>query len=359
MSDTLAIDVTLDREAFRLDVDASLPLTGITAVFGPSGSGKTSLLRVIAGLEPAATGGLRFRSEDWQPAGHSPVPPESRAIGFVFQDGRLFPHLNVRGNLSYPLRHGQRSGPIELDELVATLGLEPLLERYPESLSGGERQRVAIARALLANPVLMLMDEPLSSLDSKRKRELLPLIKDLPSRYRIPVVYVTHNVDELVYLADDVLLLKAGRCIAQAATRDIIDHPEFAELAELDDPGSVVEASVREHSKTLTLAAIGSQILRVPRIEAAIDAPLRLRIHARDVILATEKPAHLSIRNCLEGQLVQLAKRDGGQVDAIVKVGTTRIAARITQDAADELALVPGQRVYALIKTVALEGLAS
>lgn len=211
----LVVDVALDRGDFRLSVQGSFDLLGLTAIFGASGSGKTSLLRVIAGLESEDRGQIRFRDQEWLGESRR-LPPEARGAGFVFQDGRLFEHLDVRGNLEFGLRP-KRPGPIGFDATVAAMGLEPLLGRAPMSLSGGERQRVAIARALLANPVLLLMDEPLSSLDLARKRELLPLIRSLPSRFGLPILYVTHSIDEIAYLADSVVLLAGGRNLAHAA----------------------------------------------------------------------------------------------------------------------------------------------
>jgi molybdate transport system ATP-binding protein len=198
--DTLQIDASLTQGDFRLAVRETLELAGITAVFGASGSGKTTLLRVIAGLEPEARGSIHFRGAAWLDGKRS-LPPEARALGVVFQDGRLFPHLDVSGNLMFPIRHGRRRSAIGFDDTVQALGLETLLQRQTPSLSGGERQRVAIGRALLSGAGLLLMDEPLSSLDRDRKREILPLIRSLPKRFGLPILYVTHDVDELIYLA--------------------------------------------------------------------------------------------------------------------------------------------------------------
>jgi molybdate transport system ATP-binding protein len=363
----LELDVALDRAEFRLAIKESLDLTGITAVFGPSGSGKTSLLRVIAGLEPRASGSVSFRSESWQSPKRR-LPPEARAAGFVFQDGRLFAHLSVRGNLSYPLKHGRGNGPMSLDAVVDAFDLAAMLERYPAALSGGERQRVAIARALLANPALLLMDEPLSSLDVARKRELIPLIKSLPARFGLPILYVTHDVDELVQLADEVLLLSRGQSVGRGSPRSILERRDFEQVAGLADPGAVLEASVLAHTDTLTTAALQSgpageasaapQALYIPRLRAEIGDAVRLVVHARDVILALEPPAKLSIRNRLAARVVGLQARDDGQLDVVLAVGAQQLKARITRDAAEELALAPGQAVLALIKTVALDGFA-
>jgi molybdate transport system ATP-binding protein len=339
----LLVDVELRRGSFTLTVHESLALTGTTAVFGASGSGKTTLLRVIAGLEPAAHGTIRFGNTAWLEAGRS-LPAEARAVGMVFQDGRLFPHLNVRDNLMYPIRHGRRRGPITFDRTVGTLGLESLLERTTHDLSGGERQRVAIGRALLAAPALLLMDEPLSSLDRERKRELLPLIRSLPERFDVPVLYVTHDVDELIYVANDVVLLEAGRAVARGSPADIFRSSEF----------SILEATVTAHADSLTLASIAGHTLRVPHTQTPVGARLRLRVDPRDVIVATAAPVGLSIRNSFEAQVLQLTPRADGLVDVRLGIGDQRLTARVTPDAVTELGLEPAQRVHALIKTVAL-----
>ena len=349
----LNVDVALDRGDFRLAVVASFDLAGITAIFGASGSGKTSLLRVIAGLEAKARGQIHFRSTEWQSPSQR-LPPEARGAGFVFQDGRLFEHLNVRGNLEFGLRP-KRPGPIGFDATVAALGLEPLLSRHPLSLSGGERQRVAIGRALLANPVLLLMDEPLSSLDLARKRELMPLIRSLPSRFGLPILYVTHSVDEIVYLADSVVLLAGGRNLAHGSACEILERSDIAQLAGIDEPGAVLEARTLRQTDTLTVAAIGSHELRFPRTEALPGTTLRLRIDPRDVILALEPPRAISIRNCLPATIRTVERSTDGQVLVRLEVAGQTLAARVTAEAAAELGLHEGRAIFALIKSMALQ----
>jgi molybdate transport system ATP-binding protein len=353
----LEVDIRLDRGAFRLEVRESFAATGITAVFGASGSGKTSLLRVLAGLEPTAAGSVRFRDRDWTVDGRA-TPPEQRKLGYVFQDGRLFSHLDVLGNLSFPRKHGRRHGAITLDDVVAALDLEPLLTRSVHSLSGGESQRVAIGRALLADPCLMLMDEPLSSLDVARKRDLLPLIRSLPKRFEIPILYVTHDIDELTYLADSVVLLSQGRNVAHGSLRDILARPDFARLTELDDPGLVLEARVSAHGDGLTIATLGSGELRLPEVGASPGETIRLRVHPRDVILATTEPEGISIRNRLRAEIIAVEPHEDGQVTVRLGLGEQLLAARITRRASEDLGLAPGQTVFALIKSVALDAIA-
>lgn len=350
----LALDIELDRGDFRLAIKESLDLSGITAVFGANGSGKTSLLRVIAGLESSTHGTLMFRDEEWQ--GHNGIlQPEARSIGYVFQDGRLFSHLNVRANLNFPLTHGRRSGPINFDDTVESFELEDLLERYPAALSGGERQRVAIARSLLTNPSLLLMDEPLSSLDHLRKRELLPLIKDLPQRYKIPIIYVTHDIDELVFLADTVVLLANGRNVARGSAREILERSDFEQLAEIRDSGNVLEAQISSHKEGATIVALPTGELRIPRIQGETGDTVRLRVNPRDVVLAIEKLSGISIRNSLPATVRMIEHQSDDQALVSLNIGDQLLRARVTSDAARELDLHEGRSIYALIKTVALD----
>jgi molybdate transport system ATP-binding protein len=351
---SLDIDIELTRGEFLLAVRESIGLSGITAVFGANGSGKTSLLRVIAGLEPAANGSLQCRGEQWQrPGGHT--KPENRTIGYVFQDGRLFPHLNVERNLRFPLQQGRRSGPLKFDDIVQAFELDGLLHRYPDSLSGGERQRAAIARAMLANPTLLLMDEPLSSLDNPRKRELLPLIRSLPTRYDIPIVYVTHDINELVYLADSVILLANGRNVAHGSTREILERNDFAQLAELIDPGNVLEAQIERQTEGSTVVSLAGGQLRVGRIDGTAGDVVRLRINPRDVVLAVEQVSGISIRNCLAVTVRAIEDCGDDQVLVSLTVGEQLLKARVTAEAARELDLSEGRPIYALIKAVALD----
>ena len=352
--DRLELDIELARGDFRLAVRDTLDLTGITAIFGANGSGKTSLLRVIAGLEPDARGTIRFRGAEWQWPG-SFLKPEHRALGFVFQDGRLFSHLNVERNLRFPERAGGRAGSIDFAETVAAFGLADLLHRHTASLSGGERQRVAIARALLANPSLLLMDEPLSSLDRLRKAELLPLIRELPTRFGIPILLVTHDIDELVYLSDSVLLLAGGKNVARGSAREILERSDFQQLTDLGEPGAVLEAQIRGQSGGLTTVSIAEAELRIPQVSGSAGERVRLRIQPRDVILALEPPKGISIRNSLPTKILSLESAGEDQVVVSLALGDQLLKARITRDAADELGLEPGQPIHALIKTVALD----
>lgn len=347
---SLALDVGVQLGTFRLEVDERVPLDGVTVVFGASGSGKTSLLRVIAGLERNARGTVRFDDLLWQNE-RTYVPAHLRSVGYVFQDGRLFPHLTVRDNL----RFARRTAAARFDDVVGALDLEPLLPRRPASLSGGEQQRVAIGRALLAGPRLMLMDEPLSSLDLSRKREILRYIEQLRETFGLPTLYVTHDIDEVVRLADHLILLAEGRVAAQGSAKELLDRIDLWPLIGRADAGSLIEARVREHRNGMTVLGIGNEALRIPEIEAAEGRVVRLRVHARDVVLATEQPRNLSIRNVLTGQVAGIDLDRSVYAELLLAVGDQSLRARITKDALEELRIEVGQQVFALVKTVAFD----
>ena len=353
---TLSLDVALDRPGFALRAAVDLELTGITALFGPSGSGKTTLLRVISGLEQEASGTVAFVGETWQ-SGDRRVPTHPRHVGYVFQDGRLFPHLTVAQNLEFALRRSSAAArpTIDLEDAVEALDLGPLLARRTPSLSGGEQQRVAIARALLRSPRLLLMDEPLSSLDVKRKREILPHIEGLPEIFGVPVLYVTHNLDEVARLANDVVLLAEGRIAAYGNVAEIFERADLGGLMGGLEAGVVLRARVAAHDDGIATLLVGSQQLRVPMATAEIGTTRPIRIHARDVAVATVRPEKLSIRNVLKGRILLIELGSNMNVELLLEVDGEHLRARITRDALEELDLAVGRDVFALIKSVALE----
>ena len=257
------------RENFTLDVDLHLPDRGITALFGPSGCGKTTLLRAIAGLERAPGGRLVVSGEPWQDADIF-IPPHRRALGYVFQETCLFPHLSVRRNLEYGMKRvPENERTLHWDEVIDWLGLAPLIRQQPHQLSGGQRQRVAIGRALLSSPRLLLMDEPLAALDASARAEILPYLDQLHQRLAIPVLYVSHAVEEVARLADHLLCLEAGRVAWQGAAAD--------GLARLG-VGAGHAARVVAHEGGQTVLEIEDQILRVAGVWGTPDTPVRLRI---------------------------------------------------------------------------------
>ena len=375
----LALDVRLERGEFALAVSDTLVLDGITGLFGPSGSGKTTLLRVIAGLEDGARGTVDFDGERWQDGG-TRVPPHRRGIGYVFQDGRLFPHLDVERNLRFALERaqgrpssrprttpsttmdggsaanvGRNLRPIGLADVVAALDLRALLRRRPAALSGGEQQRVAIGRALLTSPRLLLMDEPLSSLDVGRKREIVPLIEKLPAAFGVPVLYVTHNVDEVARLASRVVLLNAGRVIAQGDVAEILERIDLWSYTGGRETGAVLEVRVESEQGGIATLRLREHALQVPMAEPPLGRTLRIRIHARDVAVATVRPHEISIRNVLSAEVLRIDLDASVYVELLLGIDGQHLRARITRDALDELRLKAGQQVYALIKSVALE----
>jgi molybdate transport system ATP-binding protein len=358
MTSKLALDVTVAHDAFALVVEHDITLDGITAVYGPSASGKTTLLRVIAGLEEHARGRVEFDGAVWQ-SDDRRLPAHARGVGYVFQDGRLFGHLTVEGNLRFAIRHAARratpKSPVELSAVVRELDLASLLPRRPASLSAGEQQRVAIGRALLTSPRLLLMDEPLSSLDIGRKREIVPLLERLPEVFGVPVLYVTHNVDEVARLASNMLLLKAGRIVASGRVEDVLERLDLDDLTGGRDTGAVLHVRVEAGRRGAAALRLTEQLLHVPVARAPPGLPLRIRIHARDVALATERPRGISIRNVLEARILRIDADEPINVDVLLEVDGQHLRSRITRDALEELALVPGQPVFALIKSVALE----
>ena len=355
---TLSLNVVLERPAFSLHAALTLELSGITALFGPSGSGKTTLLRVIAGLEREARGTVSFDGEVWQNDALR-VPAHRRRVGYVFQDGRLFPHLSVQQNLQFALRRRRESDParpsIDFEAAVEGLGLRSLLERRTPELSGGEQQRVAIARALLANPRLMLMDEPLSSLDVPRKREIVPHIEKLPELFGVPVLYVTHNVDEVARLANHAVLLAGGRLVAHGKVADVFERVDLGSFTGGLEAGVVLRARVLAHADGVATLRIGAQQVRVPMTTARVGELRPIRIHARDVAIATVRPEKLSIRNVLVARIVTIEPGSNMNVELALDVDGERLRARITRDALEELELAAGDEVFALVKSVALE----
>ena len=356
--ETLALRVALTRaQGFRLEVDLTLPAHGITALYGPSGCGKTTLLRCVAGLERGA-GHVRVAGEDWQDDARGRfVPPWQRALGYVFQEASLFDHLDVRGNLAFGLRRAGGSAA-DLEEAVALLGIGPLLARRTSELSGGERQRVAIARAVALRPRLLLLDEPMAAIDAARRADILPWLERLRDRLRLPMLYVTHSAQEMVRLADTVVLMEHGRVIAQGPLAQTLGRADLA--AGLgDDAGAVLEGLVAErdapwHLVRMDLPA-GALWLRDEGL--AIGQRVRVQVRARDVTLATEPPAggSSSVQNVLACTVRALAPAPHpAEVMVQLDAGGTPMAARITARAAHQLALQPGAAAWAQVKAVSL-----
>lgn len=350
----LRVAVAHRFDGFALEVDFTAP-PGLTVLFGRSGSGKTTLINAVAGLLRPDRG--RVSVGDWRlldtEAGLC-LPPHRRRLGYVFQDGRLFPHLSVRQNLAYGRWFAPRGAPrADMDRVVAMLGIGPLLDRRPGTLSGGERQRVAIGRALLAAPRLILADEPLSALDEGRKAEILPYFERLRDEVQVPILYVTHSPAEVARLATTVVALDGGRVRRIGPAAEVLGDPGLAP-AGVRSAGALIGARlVRQHPDGLSELDAGGIRLFLPRIEAPPGAAVRLRIAAHDVILSRAAPQGLSALNILPGTVEAIHTGDGP--GAMVRLATPAgvILARITQRSAAALGLAPGVRAHAVMKSVA------
>ncbi|KPK27332.1 MAG: molybdenum ABC transporter ATP-binding protein [Nitrospira bacterium SG8_3] len=346
--------------SFRLQVKASLPAEGITVVFGPSGCGKTTFLRCLAGLIRSPTGFLALGEQVWQDEIRGLfLPLSQRPVGYVFQEPRLFPHLSVRSNLLYGWNRTPASERrISLDQVVAILGLDSLLERRPTHLSGGEQQRVAIGRALLTSPRLLLMDEPLSSLDMPRKREIISFIQRLDREFRIPIIYVSHALHEVVQLAKTLLLLKEGSLAAIGPLGEVFSQVGIRRVISDSHIGAVIDTRVAEHDVEfgLTTLAFPGGRLSVPHQQYSIGDSLRVQILARDVSLVASPPAfQTSVLNVLEATVMEIGPIESNQpfVDIKLDIGCPLLAT-ITRKSLAALKLRPGQKVHAQIKAVAL-----
>ena len=354
---TIKARIRLAYTGFTLDVDLELPGQGVTAVFGRSGSGKTTLLRSIAGLERVPEGRLEVNGEVWQDD-ETYLPTHKRPIGYVFQEASLFAHLSVRGNLEYGMRRSANSNHSSFDSIVALLALGTLLERRPDSLSGGERQRVAIARALLTGPRLLLMDEPLASLDQGRKEEILPYIEGLHAELKIPLLYVSHVPDEVARLADYLVVLEAGRVLGAGPLTEILARLDLP-IRLGEDTGVVLDAVVGARDAEWQLARVdfpGGGIW-VPDQGTLPGRRVRVRILARDVSIAREKAAATSIVNILSASVVEIGEDTHPALQLVrLDAGGVPILARLTKRSAAALTLVPGLKVWVQIKAAALIG---
>ena len=356
MNDAIEARFALERPGLALNVDMRLPGRGFSALFGPSGSGKTTSLRFIAGLL-RAPGRLVVRGEVWQDDAQGIfVPPHRRALGVVFQDAALFAHLSVRANLEFGRRRVPRAQRrVDFDQVLALLGLEPLLARRPEGLSGGERQRVAIGRALAASPRLLLLDEPLASLDLKRRAELLPYLQGLQAELDIPALLVSHAPEEVAQLASHLVLLEAGAVRASGPTAELMTRLDLP-LAHGDTAQAALDVTVLAHDSADMLArvAFGGNELLLPSPAARPGARRRVRVLARDVSLTLARHTDTSILNHLPATVSALADDTPGQVMVQLDTGGATLLARITRRSAHLLGLRPGLAVHAQIKGAAL-----
>ena len=349
----------LPRAGFTLDIALSMPARGVSALFGPSGCGKTTVLRAFAGLE-RASGRIALDGEVWQDdAAGVFVPTHRRALGYVIQESALFPHLDVRRNLDYGLKRiAPADRRIPLDQVIALLGIGALMDRRPDTLSGGERQRVAIARALATSPRLLLLDEPLAALDAARKAEVLPYLDRLHEELAIPVVYVSHAIEEVARLAHHLVLMEAGRAVAAGTVADVMARLDLP-TARGEGAGVVLDAVVAEHDVPWQLArlAVGGGDFSVWARDHGLPVgrPVRVRLLARDVSLTRTPQTGTSIGNQLRGIIEAIADDEHPSLALVrVRVGRSPVVARLTRRSAHALELQPGMPVWAQVKTVAL-----
>lgn len=353
---SLTVDIRSDFEAFHLAASFQSG-GGVTAVFGRSGSGKTSIVNAIAGLAQPDHGRIQFGDTLlFDSAAGVNLPPHKRRIGYVFQDGRLFPHLSVAQNLRFGARFA--ANPLESGEenrILSMLGISHLLERRPGSLSGGEKSRVALGRALLCAPRLLLMDEPLAALDDPRKEEILPYLERLRDQGGPPILYVSHSVAEVARLADDIVVLQDGKVAASGPLSDILSDPEMVPLLGVREAGAVLNATVtgRDQDGLATLRLSGGELC-LPGVDAPIGARVRIRVLAQDVILSDRRPEGLSAINVLQAKVRDIRLGDGPGAALSLQVGDDRLLARITARSVARLGLHQGGTCYAILKATAV-----
>lgn len=356
----LEVEIQHRFAGFRLDVAFAGPADGVTALFGPSGCGKTTVTNAIAGLLRVDAGRIVFNGEALvDRARRIDLPARQRRIGYVFQEPRLFPHLSVEGNLFYGWRRAPASARhIDRESVIGLLGLGPLLKRRPAGLSGGEKQRVGLGRALLAQPRLLLMDEPLAALDRDRKADIIPYIAQLRAAFGLPIVYVSHAIEEVARLADHVVLMENGRVTGAGPVADIMADLDLFDGMDAFEAGAVVGVEVADHDERFQLTRLRfgpGHDLVVPGILGEVGARLRARIRARDIMLALDRPVDISAINVIPAVVTDVRRQVGPYAEVQVRIGSTVLVARITRQSADRLDLAPGRRLFAVIKSVAID----
>lgn len=352
----IAYRVSQDTKYFCLNTHLSIPGEGVTAIFGASGSGKTTLLRCIAGLETELTGRISVAGKTWFDTSIN-IPSHKRPVGFVFQDAALFEHLSVAGNLHFALKRAEHPGNESLfKQVVSLLDLEKLLSRSTLSLSGGEKQRVAIARALLIQPELLLMDEPLASLGQSHKNEILPYLESLSEHFNIPIIYVTHDMQEVLRLAQHIVLLDAGQVQASGSIEQVLSTPLLAQKADIE-VGSIISGKVVNIDKQWQLATVDCNdfTLNLSQRGLTTSESVSLRILARDVSITTQPTTRSSILNCVPCVITSI-EDDPDPAMAVIRLtaSSTVLLSRITRKSLHELSLTLEQAVFAHIKSAAI-----
>ncbi len=348
----MSLEVAVSHRMGTFVLDAEFVTRGrVTALFGPSGAGKSSIVAAIAGLMRPRAGRIVVDGRVLSEAPKLFVPPERRRLGLVFQDARLFPFMNVEDNLLF----GWRRSPVKADtgtieHVIALLGLGEILKRRPRGLSGGEKSRVALGRALLASPDMLLLDEPLAALDAARRDEIIPYLEKLAREARLPMLYVSHQVEEVARLADEIVILENGRVKTQGSVFDLLTAVDG--IAGVPPLGAVFEATIAEHrTDGLTRLSFDGGALYVQRLRQAAGTRLRVRLRAEDIMLALEEPRAVSANNVLACSISAI-RGDGDQADVQLQCGAIRLVSRITAASRQRLALEPGVRLYAVVKSV-------
>jgi len=348
---TVELNIQLQRDEFFLDAYLSAP-AGVTVIFGPSGSGKTTLLRAVAGLERVDSGYISIDKANI--VGQAPY---KRAVGYVFQEPRLFPHITVLKNLKFAQKMGRMGGGQDVDEVIDLLELRPLLSRYSAALSGGEAQRVALGRALLSAPKCLCLDEPLSALDHALKQRILPYLERLRNQTKIPILYVTHDASEMARLADHIVLMQAGRSVLSGSATKVLADPAAVPFLGVRAAGTVISGCIMPPDPITGLAIMsfaGGQLI-LPELSQPAGREVRIRIAAQDIILATEMPKGLSALNIFHGVITDMHQGQGPSVMVQFRVGQTLFLARITQYSAGKMGLALGKTVFAIVKASAFD----
>lgn len=353
----LRVDLQKRLGDFTIDIAFKIEDRGITALFGRSGAGKTTLINMMAGLLRPDSGHLHIGGQTlFDSAAKVNVRPERRRVGYVFQEGRLFPHLSVKANLLYGRRFAPKGERYQnASQIIDLLGLGGLLARRPATLSGGEKQRVAIGRALLSEPRLLLMDEPLAALDALRKSEIMGHIERLHEVLGVPIIYVSHALEEVTRLANHMVVLADGGVVATGSAVDIMSQPDLSPHTGRHEAGALIETQVSGHDEFgLTELVFAGGVFRVAGLDLAAGTAVRARIRARDVAIATTRPSDLSILNVFPGRVAEMHQSGAAAMDLQLDIGV-KLWARITVRSAHELGLAPGREVFALIKSVAID----
>lgn len=356
----IEVDIKLKRsDGFSLASAFTAPGSGVTALFGRSGAGKTTIIQAVAGVVRPDSGRIVIDGETFFDGARGiDLKIEERRTGFVFQDARLFPHMSVERNLRYgETRTRAKEKRIGFDTVVELLGIGHLLDRRPHTLSGGERQRVAIGRALLSQPRLLLMDEPLAALDEARKHEILPYLERLRDEMGLPILYVSHSVDEVLRLSDMVVALREGKQIAAGPVNEVMSRPEVLPVVGRFDAGSLLECVVERHDPAYALStlAFAGGSLRVPLVDLAVGRRVRARVRSRDVAVALTRPLDVSVSNLLPAAIAEVRLQEGPYADLRLSVGPSALSSMVTRESVERLRLVPGTMVWAMIKSVAVD----